>query len=69
MTTALNVSQLSKAELLAELKTLSNQHRNETSLKQAVAERLPGICISVAYCGPMFMGMAMSHYHTGPLSF
>lgn len=69
MTTPLDVSQLSEEQLVAELKTLAKGHRNETSLKQAVAERLPGICISAVYSGPMYMGMALSRYHRGTLSF
>lgn len=69
MTTALDVSKLSKDELVAELKSLGNQHRDPDSLKRAVAARLPGICITSIYNGPMFMGMAMSHHHEGTLSF
>lgn len=67
--TPLRVVDLSLAQLKTEFTTLATQARDSVHFSEMVEKRLPGTTATVTYCGPMFMGMAMSHYHGGSLSF
>lgn len=66
---ALDVSSLSRAALVAELQSLASQTGDNTKFRELVAKRLPGIAATAAFCGRSYMGMAMSHWHTGSIQF
>ena len=65
----LDLLSLSAAELKEKLRAIARQCRTEADFKARVAEAAPGLAVTCLYCGPMFVGMAMSHCHEGIINF
>ena len=59
------LSSLTEQQLKAKLCEIGRQCRSESELQARVNRELPGVLVNVGYCGPMFMGLAMSHGHPG----
>jgi len=69
----INISSLSKEELVSKLKEIANNHTTKESFSEEMKVKLPGICATIAYhvCDRMKMwtGMAMRHCHKGTIQF
>jgi hypothetical protein len=64
-----NRNESSRAELIRDLKRFASQCCSTEEVQSIVNKEHPGVAVTVTYCGPMFMGMAMSHKHRGVISF
>lgn len=67
----IDMSKLTRSELIQGLKNLAHKHKSVSTFKDAAHVEFPGVAVTIAYhpSGRMFMGMAMSHYHPGTISF
>lgn len=63
------VRHLTKEELSEKLKNIARKCSSSEEVQRMVNVELPGIVVTVSYHQTMFMGMAMSHYHKGCISF
>lgn len=67
----MDTSKMTRNELIAKLRMVANRCSNKEQFSKEIAKVLPGVAVTIIYDpnGQMFMGMAMSHYHNGVLSF
>ena len=65
----MDASELSKEQLICELRKLAAKCSSNEQFRDMLSEEIHGVCATVVYCGRMYMGMAMSHFHNGSISF
>lgn len=56
-------------EFINELRLIARRHRDSESMIAEARAKFPGTAIAICYCGPMFMGMVMSHQFPNVHSF
>ena len=67
----MNESELTRDELASKLRSIANACRSKEEFEREAKKAFPAVATAVAYhpSGRMHMGMAMSHYHEGTISF
>ncbi|MFY2597127.1 hypothetical protein ACOTHJ_13175 [Achromobacter xylosoxidans] len=55
--------------LVAGLTRIAGTCRTGADVQVQVNKEYPGVSVTLCYLGDSFMGMAMSHYHDGVISF